>query len=144
MKLENLHRIHKHQTKKRVGRGIAGCGGKSAGRGTKGQKSRTGFNIPNRFEGGQTPLILRSPKVKGFKSHRLRPVIISWATLEKNFDDGATITPKTLLALKLIDKDVKHVKILFSEKPTKKFKIMGCHYSKNVAKNLKSNDRTNS
>lgn len=144
MKLDKLARVHKHQTKKRVGRGIAGQGGKSAGRGTKGQKARTGFNIPNRFEGGQTPLILRSPKVKGFKSYKIRPTIISWAKLEEKFTDGAVITPKTLKAKKLIDESVKLVKILSSQKQTKNFKIMGCHYSKKVAKNLKSHDRTNS
>jgi len=144
MKLEKLQRIHKNKTKNRVGRGIAGKGGKSAGRGTKGQKARTGFNIPNRFEGGQTPLILRSPKVKGFKSKRIRPTIISWKVLEQKFADGAVITPKILREKQLIDEDIKFVKILSSDKPTKKFKIMGCHYSKSVAKNLKSNDRTNS
>ena len=51
----------------RVGRGIAAGKGKTAGRGTKGQKSRSGASIPGWFEGGQTPLHVRVPKLRGFK-----------------------------------------------------------------------------
>ncbi len=51
----------------RVGRGIAAGKGKTAGRGTKGQKSRSGAKIPAWFEGGQTPLHVRVPKLRGFK-----------------------------------------------------------------------------
>jgi len=51
----------------RVGRGIAAGKGKTAGRGTKGQKSRSGAKIPPWFEGGQTPLHVRVPKLRGFK-----------------------------------------------------------------------------
>jgi large subunit ribosomal protein L15 len=52
----------------RVGRGIAGGQGKTAGRGTKGQKSRAGASIPGWFEGGQTPIHVRVPKLRGFKN----------------------------------------------------------------------------
>jgi large subunit ribosomal protein L15 len=51
----------------RVGRGIAAGKGKTAGRGTKGQKSRAGAGIPGWFEGGQTPIHVRVPKLRGFK-----------------------------------------------------------------------------
>lgn len=51
----------------RVGRGIAAGKGKTAGRGTKGQRSRAGASIPAWFEGGQTPLHVRVPKLRGFK-----------------------------------------------------------------------------
>ncbi len=51
----------------RVGRGIAAGKGKTAGRGTKGQKSRSGASIPGWFEGGQTPMHVRVPKLRGFK-----------------------------------------------------------------------------
>ncbi len=54
--------------RKRVGRGIAAGGGKTAGRGTKGQKARAGASIPAWFEGGQTPLHMRIPKLHGFKN----------------------------------------------------------------------------
>ena len=55
-----------NRRKKRVGRGIGGKGGKTAGRGTKGQKARS--KVPTSFEGGQMPLHMRIPKLKGFNN----------------------------------------------------------------------------
>jgi large subunit ribosomal protein L15 len=57
-----------HTRKRRVGRGIAAGQGKTAGRGTKGQKARAGGSIPAWFEGGQTPLHMRIPKLRGFRN----------------------------------------------------------------------------
>src|SRR5215470_5031497 len=65
----------------RVGRGIAGKGGKTAGRGTKGQGARS--NVSPRFEGGQTPLHRRTPKLKGFTNpFRVEYHVVNLATLE--------------------------------------------------------------
>ena len=61
--------VTKKQSKKRVGRGISAGQGKTAGRGTKGQNSRTGGKRRPGFEGGQTPLMIRLPKLRGFTSH---------------------------------------------------------------------------
>ncbi len=69
MKLHDLHPADgSRQPRTRVGRGIAGGKGKTAGRGTKGQKARAGGSIPPWFEGGQTPLHQRLPKLRGFKN----------------------------------------------------------------------------
>ena len=69
MKLHDLRPAAGAHTKKtRVGRGIAAGKGKTAGRGTKGQKSRAGSSIPPWFEGGQTPLHIRIPKLRGFRN----------------------------------------------------------------------------
>ena len=69
MKLHDLRPAPgSHKAKRRVGRGIAGGQGKTAGRGTKGQKSRAGGNLPAWFEGGQTPLHQRIPKLRGFRN----------------------------------------------------------------------------
>jgi large subunit ribosomal protein L15 len=69
MKLHDLHPARgAHKSHTRVGRGIAAGKGKTAGRGTKGQKSRTGGNVPTWFEGGQTPIHRRIPKLRGFKN----------------------------------------------------------------------------
>jgi large subunit ribosomal protein L15 len=69
MKLHDLRPAAGSHTKKtRVGRGIAAGKGKTAGRGTKGQKSRAGSSIPPWFEGGQTPLHIRIPKLRGFRN----------------------------------------------------------------------------
>ena len=69
MKLHDLHPADgSRQSRTRVGRGIAAGKGKTAGRGTKGQKARAGGSIPPWFEGGQTPLHMRIPKLRGFKN----------------------------------------------------------------------------
>jgi len=69
MKLHDLHPAPgSRKAKRRVGRGIAAGQGKTAGRGTKGQKARAGGKIPAWFEGGQTPLHQRLPKLRGFKN----------------------------------------------------------------------------
>ncbi len=81
--------------KRRVGRGIAGKGGKTAGRGTKGQNAR---GIVSRgFEGGQTPLHRRTPKLKGFNNpFRVEYQAINLDTLAGIFDGGADVTLQTL------------------------------------------------
>lgn len=89
---------------KRMGRGISAGQGKTAGRGTKGQKSRSGFNIPKRFEGGQTPLSMRLPKLKGFKSVNAKPTIITLDAISKCYEKGETVSIKTLIERKLLDK----------------------------------------
>ena len=69
MKLHDLKPAPGSRKKRRrVGRGIAAGQGKTAGRGTKGQKARAGGTIPAWFEGGQTPLHQRLPKLRGFKN----------------------------------------------------------------------------
>ena len=69
MKLHDLRPAPGSRTERtRVGRGIAAGKGKTAGRGTKGQKARAGGSIPPWFEGGQTPLHVRIPKLRGFKN----------------------------------------------------------------------------
>ena len=69
MKLHDLRPAPgSHTRRTRVGRGIAAGKGKTAGRGTKGQKARAGGSIPPWFEGGQTPLHMRIPKLRGFKN----------------------------------------------------------------------------
>ncbi len=69
MKFNDLNVVKKQSTK-RVGRGIAAGQGKTAGRGTKGQKSRAGSSRKPGFEGGQNPLMQRLPKLRGFTSKR--------------------------------------------------------------------------
>jgi large subunit ribosomal protein L15 len=82
------------QPRRRVGRGIAGKGGKTAGRGSKGQNARG--NVPVGFEGGQTPLHRRTPKAKGFKNpFRVEYHVVNLSTLEA-VDAGAEVTPETL------------------------------------------------
>jgi large subunit ribosomal protein L15 len=89
------------KARRRVGRGIAGKGGKTAGRGTKGQGARS--NIKPGFEGGQLPLKQRIPKLKGFKNpFRVEYNVINLDTLE-GFE-GDVVTPETLRSVGLVHK----------------------------------------
>jgi large subunit ribosomal protein L15 len=87
--------------KRRVGRGIAGKGGKTAGRGTKGQGARN--NIKPGFEGGQLPLAMRIPKLKGFKNpFRVEYAVVNLDALEAFVGDE--INPQSLRAKGLVHK----------------------------------------
>src|SRR5947209_3465013 len=87
--------------KRRVGRGIGGKGGKTAGRGTKGQGARN--NIKPGFEGGQLPLAQRVPKLKGFKNpFRVEYVVVNLDALATF--EGDEVSPETLRAAGLVHK----------------------------------------
>jgi large subunit ribosomal protein L15 len=95
--------------KTRVGRGEASKG-KTAGRGTKGTKAR--YQVPARFEGGQMPLHMRLPKLKGFKNpNRVEFQVVNVAALEKLFPAGGDVTVADLVAKGAVRKGQK-VKIL--------------------------------
>ena len=91
------------KAKKRVGRGIGGKGGKTAGAGTKGQKSRGRGKVARGFEGGQMPLKQRVPKLKGFNNPfrvEYSPVNLDQLT---NLNE-AVVTPEVLVAAGLVRK----------------------------------------
>jgi large subunit ribosomal protein L15 len=89
------------KARRRVGRGIAGKGGKTAGRGTKGQGARN--NIKPGFEGGQLPLKQRIPKLKGFNNpFRVEYTVVNLDALETF--GGDTVNPDTLRAAGLVHK----------------------------------------
>ena len=126
--LNNLKKVTRD--KKRVGRGISGGQGKTSGRGTKGQKSRSGPTIPVGFEGGQTPLKQRLPKIRGFHRHKnINAVNISLDQINDNYKAGESVTAGTLKQKGLIkNKTVKFKitagdlkkKIIFKFVPTSK------------------------
>lgn len=68
--------VSANKSKKRVGRGISAGGGKTAGRGTKGQNARTGKKLHATFQGGQNPIVSAAPKLKGFKSKRVPAQVV--------------------------------------------------------------------
>ena len=88
---------------RRVGRGTGSGQGKTAGKGTKGQLARSGPGLPAWFEGGQMPLHMRLPKLRGFKNRqRIEFVAVNVSQLETYAVDGK-VTPETLAAKGLID-----------------------------------------
>src|SRR5262245_19564145 len=87
-------------SRKRIGRGPGSGQGKTAGRGNKGQKSRTGYRHQRGFEGGQMPLHRRVPK-RGFTNiFRVEYDVVNLSQLDR-FDAGAAVTPETLAAARL-------------------------------------------
>jgi large subunit ribosomal protein L15 len=97
VKLHDLHPTPgSRKPSRRVGRGHGSGRGKTAGRGTKGQKSRAGGNLPAWFEGGQTPLHVRTPKLHGFKNRfRVAYAPLNLAKLA-GVEKGTLVTPDVL------------------------------------------------
>ncbi|NQU37329.1 MAG: 50S ribosomal protein L15 [Actinobacteria bacterium] len=96
--------------KSRIGRGEAGVRGKTAGRGTKGTKAR--YQVPAGFEGGQMPLHMRLPKLKGFtNTNKVAFQVVSVARLAKLFPAGGEVSIADLVAAGAVRKN-QPVKIL--------------------------------
>jgi large subunit ribosomal protein L15 len=113
MKLHDLKPTPGSKKKsKRVGSGISAGQGKTAGRGTKGQNSRSGGGVKPYFEGGQLPLVRRVPHTRGFKNiWRVNYEVVNLETLDNKFDAGAEVTPEALVDRGLVQ-HVEHVKVL--------------------------------
>lgn len=96
-----IQRPQSLKNKKRVGRGEASGRGKTAGRGHKGQRAHG--KVPKLFEGGQTPLIRRLPKAKGFKSVARKTIyILNLDDINRLYRDGETVSLETLAQKKKI------------------------------------------
>jgi large subunit ribosomal protein L15 len=117
-----------HKTKKRVGRGIGGKGGKTAGRGTKGQHARNTVRVG--FEGGQLPLAQRLPKLRGFNNpFRVEYHGINLDVIEESGLD--VVTPEALLAKGLAHKGA-FVKVLGRGELTRKVTVKAHAFSKSA------------
>ena len=132
MKLNGLSNKGTAQNRKRVGRGMGSGTGKTAGRGHKGQKSRTGGGVRAGFEGGQMPLQMRLPKF-GFSSRKnnyLKEVNV------KNIDGLDLVTIETLKENKIISKAVKKVKIFGTFELTSKLNVEGIKVTKGAKESI--------
>ncbi len=109
MKVHELD-VPAHKNRKRVGRGIAAGQGKTAGRGTKGQKARTGKKIGATFMGGQGSLMQRVPKLRGFKSLRAPAQVVYTDQLEVLA--GKTADNQTLAEAGLVAMPYHTIKII--------------------------------
>ena len=110
-----------HKNPKRVGRGISAGQGKTAGRGTKGQKARTGSGRRPGFEGGQKPLLQRLPKLRGFTSHRT-PIDVAY-TGQLRLVKGASVDNHTLAEAGLVASPYTKVKLIFKGDVDKKYTV---------------------
>lgn len=112
------------KTRKRVGRGESSGLGKTCGKGSNGQKSRSGTYIQMGFEGGQMPLIKRVPK-RGFKNYPFKKeyAIVNLAMLEERFENGASINAEVLIENNVIKNVRDGLKVLGVGELTKKFTV---------------------
>ncbi|MBR3235392.1 MAG: 50S ribosomal protein L15 [Atopobiaceae bacterium] len=112
------------KARKRIGRGSASGHGTTAGRGNKGQLSRSGGGKGKGFEGGQQPLAMRLPKLPGFKNrNRVEYAPVNVARLEALFEDGDTVDAEALVAKGVIKHDYIPVKVLGDGELTRKLTV---------------------
>ncbi len=131
LNLSNLQPAQERVDRKRVGRGMGSGKGRYSGRGIKGQKSRSGSHMMRAgFEGGQMPLTMRIPKLRGSTSRDAMPIgpfrtysqPVNISDLDR-FEAGEEVTPETLKAKGLIRSIRRDVKLLGSGELTKKLTI---------------------
>lgn len=111
------------KAKRRVGRGPGSGWGKTAARGQKGQKARSGGGVRPGFEGGQLPLQMRIPKF-GFRS-RIGAVTVEVRTSELNLIEGDEVTMDSLKAANVVRRDKKRVRIILSGEVGRGFSVRG-------------------
>ena len=122
-------------SRKRVGRGIGSGLGKTAGKGHKGQKARSGGSIRRGFEGGQTPLYRRIPK-RGFTNHfATEYATINVSDLEK-YDNNTTVDIQMLLADGIVRKELDGLKVLGSGELTKNLTVVASKFSKSAEEKI--------
>lgn len=162
MKLHDLRPAEgAHRPRTRVGRGIAAGKGKTAGRGTKGQKSRTGGTIQPWFEGGQTPIHVRVPKLRGFRNmFRIEYEVVNVGRISDLAETGildlpeaegkavktaksagpapVTVTPDILAAAGLVRSLDKPLKILGQGDVTRPLFILADAFSKSATAKIEA------
>jgi large subunit ribosomal protein L15 len=146
----NLHSLSPAQPRKdrkRVGRGLGSGKGRYAGRGIKGQKARSGSHkMAAGFEGGQMPLDMRLPKLRGNTSADAMPIgpfrtysqPVNLRDLEERFEAGAEVTPETLKAKRLIRKVSVDVKILGIGELSKSLSVSAHGFSKSAREKIEA------
>ena len=124
--------------KKRIGRGPGSGHGKTACKGHKGQKSRSGGGVPPWFEGGQMPLQRRVPK-RGFNNVRFKKkyAVVNVSALEK-FEENSEVTPESLKKMGLVKKILDGVKILGDGEITKPLKVKVHKISESARKKIEA------
>ncbi len=144
MNLSQLKKPKSKRLKKRVGRGQGSGHGKTAGRGTKGAKSRSGFSKNPGFQGGDISFIRKLPKrgmSKGSKQNRMRHIKVIYIPINVSalniFDDNTTVTKELLIENHLIKSLKNKVKILGTGDLKKKLIIEADLFSKTAVEKIK-------
>ncbi|MFQ9752944.1 MAG: 50S ribosomal protein L15 [Coprococcus sp.] len=125
-----------HSANFRVGRGHGSGNGKTAGKGHKGQKARSGAPRPG-FEGGKMPLYRRLPK-RGFTNRNTKDIVSINITELNRFEDGAVVTIETLVENGVIKNPKDGVKILGNGELTKKLTVKANAFSASAAEKIQA------
>ncbi len=124
--------------KKRLGRGPGSGLGKTAGRGNKGQKSRSGYSMKVGFEGGQMPLQRRLPK-RGFTNiFKKQWIEVTLATLEQSFESGDSITPESMHERGVIAKGKRDIVVLGTGDITKALTVSAHRFTKGARQKIEA------
>jgi large subunit ribosomal protein L15 len=137
MNLQDVHsNVHTNKSRKRIGRGPGSGHGKTAGRGSKGQSSRSGSSSKRGFEGGQMPMMRRIPK-RGFNNKFAETVaVVNLADLDARFESGEEVTVETLQAKNLAKGRFDQLKVLGDGELSKKLKITAHKFSKSALEKI--------
>ena len=138
MNLSNLHPAEgsKHSDNFRRGRGHASGNGKTAGKGHKGQKARSGATRPG-FEGGQMPLYRRIPK-RGFKNMNRKEIVGINVGARERFENDSVVSVETLMECGLIKNPQDGVKILGNGELTKKLNVKANAFSETAKSKIEA------
>lgn len=135
----NLHElspaIGSKKVAKRIGRGHGSGQGKTAGKGHKGQKARSGGGIRPGFEGGQMPLHRRIPK-RGFNNIFAQKIVAVNIAALNAFEDGAQVDAQALVNAGIIKKEYDGIKILSNGKLTKKLNVKASAFSESARQKI--------
>ncbi|MFR8247611.1 MAG: 50S ribosomal protein L15 [Roseburia sp.] len=126
----------KHSDNFRRGRGHGSGNGKTAGKGHKGQKARSGAPRPG-FEGGQMPLYRRLPK-RGFKNRNSKEIVAVNISVLENFDNDAVVTVETLIERGIVKNPRDGVKILGNGELTKKLTVQANAFSASAKEKIEA------
>lgn len=125
-----------NKPKHRVGRGEAGKGGKTAGRGTKGTKARN--KVAATFEGGQMPLQMRLPKLRGFKNpNKVIYQVVNVSDLEKAFPNGGDVAVADIVSAGLVRAN-QPVKVLGNGELSAKLNVTATKFSKSAVEKIEA------
>lgn len=123
---------------KRIGRGHGSGWGKTAGKGHKGQKARAGHGMRLGFEGGQMPLQRRIPK-RGFNNIFAKNIVaVNLGTLDKKFENGATVDAEALVAAGILKNSFDGVKILSNGTLTKSLTVKATAFSESAKEKIEA------
>ena len=138
MELSNLRPAEgsKHSDNFRRGRGHGSGNGKTAGKGHKGQKARSGAPRPG-FEGGQMPLYRRIPK-RGFTNRNTKEIVAINLEVLESFEDGATVSVDTLIETGIVKNPRDGIKILGRGELTKKLNVQANAFSASAKEKIEA------